>query len=168
MEELTCTKRGRPTVYDPDTCPARAEKWAEHGCGLGEIARRLGVSRATVSRWKREHPEFGVAIDAGWETAAETIERRFHELAYGYHYDVTTVTHTPAGKTTTRRTLYAKPSPQAMLLYLFQRCPQRWTKDPKPPPPPRLELTREDIDQMAAFLELYATRGLPEQATPSE
>ena len=56
------------------------EGWARHGSTLKEIAEMLGVSEATLYRWKLEHPEFCEAIRVGAREAnGEILNSAFRQ-----------------------------------------------------------------------------------------
>ena len=67
--------------------PAHAEK-ARIACKYGatdqELAQDLGVSYATVNRWKLEHEEFNKALVIGKDLADNRVERTLYNKAIGY------------------------------------------------------------------------------------
>lgn len=77
--------RGRASAYKPEFA-----KQAAKLCGLGatddEVADFFEVHRATVYRWKHEHPDFCDAIKTGKEVADERVERSLYQKATGYDF----------------------------------------------------------------------------------
>lgn len=74
---------GRPTVYK--------EEYAEQAaklCALGatddELADFFEVHRATIYRWKLDHPEFCDSIKSAKSVADERVERSLYQKATGY------------------------------------------------------------------------------------
>jgi hypothetical protein len=70
---------GRPSLYRPEYCAA-VESFMADGFSLTAFAGSIGVTRATLHEWKREHPEFFDAISRGkakqllwWERAAQNV-----------------------------------------------------------------------------------------------
>ncbi len=66
----------QPTLYKEEYCWLLEEDMAK-GYTLGAFAGSIGVSRATITNWMREHPEFFAAASRGkakrqrqWETMA--------------------------------------------------------------------------------------------------
>ena len=55
---------GRPSSYDPSICGDIPQMFAE-GQSKAEVARELKISRDTMNRWEKEHPEFSDAIKKG-------------------------------------------------------------------------------------------------------
>lgn len=74
---------GRPTLFDPSFV-----EQAEKLCGLGatddEMADFFNVHRATIYRWKLDHPEFCDAIKTAKVRADERVERSLYQKATGY------------------------------------------------------------------------------------
>ena len=76
-------KVGRPTAY--------REEFAEQAaklCALGatddELADFFEVHRATIYRWKLDHPDFCDAIKSAKAAADERVERSLYQKATGY------------------------------------------------------------------------------------
>lgn len=70
---------GRPSLYRPEYCEA-VESFMADGFSLTAFGGSIGVTRATLHEWKREHPEFFDAISRGkskqllwWERAAQNV-----------------------------------------------------------------------------------------------
>lgn len=76
---------GRPTDYRPEYAE-QARKLCELGATDDEIADFFGIHRATVYRWKYDHPEFCDAINTGKSVADERVERSLYQKATGYDY----------------------------------------------------------------------------------
>lgn len=105
------TKRGRPSLYDPEFCDLVLDLGAE-GKSKAQIAARLGINRDTLNEWTKKHPEFSVAVKnaqelalAWWEDAGQVNMARqgFNATAYIFqmknrfredYRDVTNLEHT--------------------------------------------------------------------------
>lgn len=53
---------GRPTKYNPETCPDKARKLALLGLTDEEMAVALDITTSTFYKWLNEHSEFSEAI----------------------------------------------------------------------------------------------------------
>ena len=61
---MTTNPVGRPTIYKSEICDNLVELMAS-GLSKKEVASELGISRDTLYRWMKDHPEFGTAIKEG-------------------------------------------------------------------------------------------------------
>lgn len=77
---------GRPTDYKPEFAE-QAAKLCLLGATDNELADFFKVHRATIYRWKHDHPEFCGAIVAGKESADERVERALYHKAIGYTFE---------------------------------------------------------------------------------
>jgi hypothetical protein len=75
---------GRPTAYDP-AYAKQAAKLCDFGATDDELADFFDVHRATIYRWKHEHPEFCDAVKTGKDVADERVERSLYQKATGYN-----------------------------------------------------------------------------------
>lgn len=76
---------GRPSEYKAEYVE-QAEKLCALGATDDEMADFFGVHRATLYRWKLDHPEFCDAIKSAKEIADERVERSLYQKATGYDY----------------------------------------------------------------------------------
>lgn len=84
---------GRPTVYRPEMCQEVIELGAQ-GKSRAQIARTLGVDRATIAEWEKTKPEFTramvVSTDysiAWWEDQGQAgihLGKNFNGFVYGF------------------------------------------------------------------------------------
>jgi transposase len=70
---------GRPTKYEPRFCD-ELEAFMAQGYSATAFAGSIGVSRATIDNWTKEHPEFLEALSRAkakrlldWERAAHRV-----------------------------------------------------------------------------------------------
>ncbi len=59
------------------------EAWARDGASQDEIARRMGVGRSTLYKWKRRHPPIAGALRRGKEVTDAMVEKALLEKALG-------------------------------------------------------------------------------------
>lgn len=58
--------------------------WARSGKTDEEIAKLVGISRSTLSEWKKKHEGIGAALVGGKDYADRLVENSLHKLAVGY------------------------------------------------------------------------------------
>ena len=119
-------KTGRPTKYDPHLHPSLAEAWAAAGKIEEEIAEKLGISRATLKTWKREHPAFLAAVKAGKEPSNDRVKRSLFERAVGYSHPSEEI-FCAFGKVTRAKTIkHYPPDTTAAIFWLCNRDRENW------------------------------------------
>jgi transposase len=125
---------GRPTQYDPKYAEQAYVACAEMGASDLKLAKLFGVSKATITNWKRDHDEFLASIKKGreeWDNAE--IEKSLGVRARGYKFTETTKearTDPETGETklvTTKKvTKQVPPDTTACIYWLNNRQPDRW------------------------------------------
>ena len=58
--------------------------WARDGLSDEQIARKIGISRSTLSAWKVSYPDISDALARGKEPVDVEVENALHKLALGY------------------------------------------------------------------------------------
>ena len=76
-------ERGPESGYKPEHCEL-ARQVARLGATNEELADILGVCRATLQNWIRDHPEFREAIDQGKLVGDAKVADRLYQRAIGY------------------------------------------------------------------------------------
>lgn len=74
---------GRKSVYRPEFAP-QALKLCKYGLTDDELAEWFGVHRATIYRWRGEHPDFAEATQLGKDEADDRVEKALYRRAVGY------------------------------------------------------------------------------------
>lgn len=126
MKKKTEHKGGRPPKFKADFC-----RQARFLCELGAIDDQLAdffnVTRVTIGRWKKSHPEFCCALKEGKSVADQSVEKALYQKATGYRISSTKST-TRDGKiidsTECEREL--PPDTTACIFWLKNRRPDRW------------------------------------------
>jgi hypothetical protein len=103
-------KVGRPTKYTIDHA-AQAENFALIGFDDIRMADAFGVSVATITKWKKDHPEFSAAIKNGKDVADGKVGISLYKQATGFVG--------PDGK-------YYPPNPTACIFWLKNRQKAQW------------------------------------------
>jgi len=86
---------GRPSKYDPGIHTQLAYWMAKNGLIDEQIAKELSISKATLTNWKREHPELLASLKRGKEHVDVLVEGTLLKRALGFEY---TETHRVPGE----------------------------------------------------------------------
>lgn len=79
---------GRPPLrYDPELHPVIVRLYMAAGGTVEGLAEELGISRDTLYRWRKRHPEFRDAWMRGYQDPVAKIEGAMYKLATGYEED---------------------------------------------------------------------------------
>src|SRR6516225_3599793 len=116
---------GRKTVYSPRMAVV-ARTCCERGMTDNEIADILGISLATLYRWKLDHPAFARVFKLGKAAADDRVERSLYSRAIGYDYIAEKAAMTRHGQMTMRYRAHIPPDTAAAVWYLKNRRPDRW------------------------------------------
>ena len=139
---------GAPTKFKADYIQRASELILLTGATDLALAKAFGVSKATITNWKREHPEFLASVKKAkdiWDT--KEVEGSLLKRARGFSYNETTYEPAAAADSKTGKAKLVKtkrvrklvvPDVGAICFWLKNRNPKRW-KDIK-----RTEITGED------------------------
>jgi len=122
-------KPGRKTAYSPKTDEIAYEVCRQFGADDRQLALVLGVSRATVNSWKKQHPTFRAQLLAGKEIFdTGVVEQKLLARAMGYDFDEKTFDVTQAGKRILKSvtTKHLPPNVTAQVIWLTNRNGKRW------------------------------------------
>lgn len=70
---------------------AAVQGWARNGLTNDQIAHNLGINRATLYKYKKEHEEFAEALKKGREVVDFEVENALLKRALGYDVEEKTV-----------------------------------------------------------------------------
>lgn len=79
-------KRGGQTLFKNDII-RESERMAGYGLTEEQIAYVFGVSPITLGRWKKNKPEFELALKNGGALANEQVVKSLYQRAVGFEYD---------------------------------------------------------------------------------
>lgn len=107
------------------------ECWSRDGYTYQDIAKLMGISTSTLSKWKVKYPEIGEAIKTGREIVDYKVENALLKSALGYKTKETTViTVLRNGKMVeeTMQTVTKEQAPNvsAIQCWLYNRLPKKW------------------------------------------
>ena len=89
-----------------------------------EIAEKMGISKATMTNWKKKYPEFLASIEAGKKAVDDTAERSLYSLVTGFEREVQRLTKDGELITVTE---YYPPQVRACEFWLMNRRRKDWT-----------------------------------------
>lgn len=115
----------RPTDYRQEFCES-AKKLCEGGATDVEVADELGISAATLYRWKARHPEFCEALKSGKAVADERVERSLYHKAVGYTFDSEKVFQFQGQIVRAPVREYVPPDTTAAIFWLKNRRAEQW------------------------------------------
>jgi len=101
-----------------DWMPDHVRRMAREGLDAAQMARVLGVHKATLYRWREAHPELAEAMEEGRAVADSRVINTLYRLAMGFTY--TEQRTTSAGKVVDVR-LRHLPELKAIMFWLQNR-----------------------------------------------
>ena len=107
------------------------ECWARDGYTYADVAQRIGISNAQLTKWRNAYPEFRDALKKGREIVDYQVENALLKSALGYKTkEVTIITVLKNGKMveTTKQTVTKEVAPNisACQTWLYNRLPDKW------------------------------------------
>lgn len=109
------------------------EAWARDGLIEEQIAKNLGISKATMENYKRDHLDFLTFLKRGKEVVDIEVENALLKRAKGYSYNEITqelVTDKETGESSLAVTKVVKkevaPDTTAQIFWLKNRRPKEW------------------------------------------
>ena len=107
--------------------------WARDGLTEEDIANNIGISRSTLSEWKKKYPDISDTIKKDKQVADRVVENSLFKRATGYRYKE--ITKERIFNKTTGKTELAvvkeiekevPPETAAIIIWLTNRCPENW------------------------------------------
>lgn len=114
--------------------------WARAGFTDEEIAKKIGISRSTLAKWKKDHAPIREALAHGKEHADRLMENSLYRIALGFEvkvqkaFKLRRTEYDGSGKKvkeeeyldTAEETEYVKPDVKAIIFWLKNRMPEDW------------------------------------------
>jgi transcriptional regulator with XRE-family HTH domain len=125
----------RHSSYNPDLHPAVAEAKKRDGWTDEQVADHLGISLATLKRWKKEFEPFRAAFEKGRDFVDLQVENALLKRALGYEYEEveTEIIDTGKGQRKKVRKVTKRQAPDvgAQIFWLKNRKPKEWRERPE-------------------------------------
>jgi hypothetical protein len=119
---------GRPSVYQPEFCTTvlTSEAIRDGGATDQVIADHIGVDRASIRRWRDEHPEFADACAQAKDAADDVVEASLFQRAKGYEHEAVKIGFHEGRPVYADYTERYAPDTGAAMNWLKNRRPDRW------------------------------------------
>ena len=122
-------KGGRETKYRPDY-----DRMAYKACQLGatdnDLADLFGVCEKTINNWKEKHPSFLQSLKTSKEDLDAKVERALYQRATGYSHPEQKVFNNGGEPMIVDTEKHYPPDTGACVVWLANRQPKKWKKDP--------------------------------------
>lgn len=116
--------------------------WAEDGLTDEQIAKRIGISRSTLLRWRKKEPVLQETLVASKEVADRAVENSLYRRALGYTWEEETRELVGGVLTVTKVvTRHVPAEAAAIIFWLKNRKPEVWREKRDPD---QLEKTARD------------------------
>ena len=119
-------KRGRPSSYNKTFHPKLAEILASTGRIDEAVAKEIGISHATLIKWKKEHPEFLKALKIGKKRTDEKVITALYERAIGYSHPSEKIVSYKGNIKRVPITKHYPPDVAACFIWLKNRLRDEW------------------------------------------
>lgn len=106
--------------------------WAREGLTDDDISKKIGISRSTLSEWKKKYPDISDTLKKNKEIVDYEVENSLLKRALGYEYDEITQ-ELYGGKmiVSKRVTKSVAPDVGAAMAWLKNRQPTKWRDKPQ-------------------------------------
>lgn len=122
-------KGGRETKYKPDY-----DRMAYKACELGatdkDLADLFGVCEATINNWKKDFPSFLESLKQSKADLDAKVERALFQRATGYSHPEQKVFNNNGEPMLVDTEKHYPPDTGACVVWLANRQPEKWKKDP--------------------------------------
>lgn len=129
---------GRETKYKPDY-----DRMAYKACQLGatdkDLAELFDVCEATINNWKIDFPSFLESLKTSKADLDYKVERALYDRATGYSHKEDKIFNNNGEPMVVTTDKHYPPDTGACVVWLANRQPKKWKKDPgevKPDLPP--------------------------------
>lgn len=103
------------------------EGWARDGLTDEQIAHNMGITPATLYKWKNQFVEFSEALKNGKEVVDRQVENALLKRALGYEYEEIKTEFNPDGSRKVIRTIkHVVADTTAQIFWLKNRKPAEW------------------------------------------
>ena len=119
---------GRPTRYKAEYARISA-KACELGAIDKDLAAMFDVSEQTINAWKKAHPSFLESLKSKDHADAQ-VEKALFKRAVGYSHQEDKIFNNNGEEMIVETTKHYAPDTGACVVWLANRQPAKWKKDP--------------------------------------
>lgn len=123
----------RPTKYREEY-----DRMAYKACQLGatdnDLAELFDVCEKTINNWKESYPSFLQSLKTSKADLDARVERSLYERATGYSHPEDKIFNNNGEPMVVSTEKHYPPDTGACVVWLANRQPDRWKKDPQPAP----------------------------------
>jgi AcrR family transcriptional regulator len=123
-------KMGRPTLLNKHLKELGAKLARQRGMTLAKLAEQLGIGRTTLYYYLQSDKDFLNAINNGLQMADDLVEISLFQRAVGYSHPEEKIFQHEGHIIRAKTTKQYPPSEQAMMFWLKNRQPDRWSDKP--------------------------------------
>lgn len=124
---------GSPTKFKPEFC-VQATKLCRLGATDKELADFFEVAEATITTWKKSHPEFLVSIKEGKALSDAEVADKLFKRATGYEHKETKVFLHEGAPVLVDVEKHYPPDATSAIFWLKNRRPDLWREKVEAPP----------------------------------
>lgn len=126
-------RKGKYHEYLTKDGQTKLEGWARSGLTDEQIAKNIGVHKATLYDWKNKYPEIDEALKRGKEVVDFEVENALLKRAKGYEYEEVRIIQETDGngvvKKRQEKTMkHVPPDSTAIIYWLKNRLPDVWRR----------------------------------------
>lgn len=116
---------GRKSSFKDEYCDL-AYKYALLGATDADLAFNFDVSEQTINNWKKQHPEFLLALKRGKEIADTKVADSLFQRAVGYSHDEDKIFQYEGKPVIVPTKKHYPPDTTAAIFWLKNRKPESW------------------------------------------
>ena len=105
----------------------KLEGWARDGLTDEQITKNMGITRETLSQWRKKYPDISDTLKRGKEVVDRQVENALLKRAIGYEYEEVSEKY-ESGMMTEKKITKKQvvPDVTAQIFWLKNRRPDKW------------------------------------------
>lgn len=126
-KKVSLTAKGKYEQWLTPEGLLKLEGWAREGLTEEQITHNMGISRETLSQWKKKYPDISDTLKRGKEVVNLQVENALLKRALGYEYEEVSEKY-ESGTLTEKKVIKKQviPDTTAQIFWLKNRRPDRW------------------------------------------
>ena len=124
---MSLTAKGKYEQWLTPEGLLKLEGWAREGLTEEQITHNMGISRETLSQWKKKYPDISDTLKRGKEVVDLQVENALLKRALGYEYEEVSEKY-ESGTLTEKKVIKKQviPDTTAQIFWLKNRRPDKW------------------------------------------